>query len=81
MCMKDTPMGMRFENATRNCKKNGCNRSIESDKNIEERTHCATYRHIQHYIYEVSNESVFIYGKYINNNAIIYQQYSFEDDL
>ena len=72
MCMKDTPLGIRFEDATRNCKKNECNRSIESDKNIEEKTHCATYWHIQHYIHEVSNGLIFIYSEYINSNAIIY---------
>ena len=69
MCMKDTPMGIRFEDATRNCKKNECNRS---DEDVEGKTHCATYRHIQRYIHEVSNGLIFIYGEYINNNAIIY---------
>ena len=65
-------MGIRFEDATKNCKKNECNRSIESDQDVEEKTHCATYRHIQRYIYEVSNGLIFIYSKYVNNNAIIY---------
>ena len=57
-CMKDTPMGNKLEDTARKCDDDDRKRSIRSDQETEEQTHCATFQHIKHYLDEV-NKNMF----------------------
>ena len=52
--MKDTPLGNKLKGSLMTCEDEDRKRSIDEDEEIEEKTHCATYQHIQHYLDEVS---------------------------
>ena len=53
-CMRDTQLGSKFVATSAKCEDNNRKRSVDSDREDEEKTHCATYRHIKHYLDEVS---------------------------
>ena len=53
-CMKDTFLGDKLKASMTECADEDRKRSIDSDQEIEEKTHCATYQHIQHYLEEVN---------------------------
>ena len=56
-CMRDTQLGNKFVATSAKCEDNNRKRSVDSDREEEEKTHCATYQHIKHYLDEVSNFS------------------------
>jgi len=55
-CMKDTLLGNKFKETMMKCDDEDRKRSIDSDQETEEKTHCATYQHILHYIDEMNCE-------------------------
>ena len=63
-CMVDTPLGNKFKESMMTCEDDDRKRSIDSDEEIEEETHCATYNHILHYIDEVTCVHLILVIKY-----------------
>merc|ERR1711936_45206 len=55
-CMRDTPLGNKFVATAMKCEDDDRRRSIDSDQETEEKTHCATYQHIKHYLDELNCE-------------------------
>ena len=48
--MHGTYMGLKLEEASKQCEDDDRNRSIESDQETEKQTNCASYQHILHYL-------------------------------
>ena len=46
-------MGNKLKTTALTCDDDDRRRSIDSDQEIEEQTHCATFDHTQHYMNEV----------------------------
>ena len=51
--MRDTPLGNKFEATDAKCEDDERTKSLQSEREEEEKTHCATYQHIKHYLDEV----------------------------
>ena len=51
--MIDTPLGNKFEATDAKCEDDEREKSLQSEREEEEKTHCATYQHIKHYLDEV----------------------------
>ena len=54
--MRGTSLGNKFEATAEKCEDNDRKKSVESEREEEEKTHCATYQHIKHYLDEVSKK-------------------------
>ena len=52
-CMRDTPLGNKFEATDAKCEDDEREKSLQSQREEEEKTHCATYQHIKHFLDEV----------------------------
>ena len=52
--MKDTFLGNKLKASLMACDDEDRKRSIDSDEEMEEQTHCATYQHILRYLDEAS---------------------------
>ena len=63
--MRDTPLGKKFIDTANKCEDDDRRRSIDSDQETEEETHCATFQHIKHYLDEVSKFSPLLNIKFI----------------
>ena len=48
--MRDTPLGNKFEATDAKCEDDERTKSLQSEREEEEKTHCATYQHIKHYL-------------------------------
>merc|ERR1712126_110663 len=55
-CMRDTPLGNKFEATDAKCEDDERAKSVQSEREEEEKTHCATYQHIKHYLDELNCE-------------------------
>ena len=54
--MTGTPLGNKFEATAEKCEDNDRKKSVESEREEEEKTNCATYKHIKHYLDEVQQK-------------------------